>query len=60
MDPSKASETLLEQDPLSLSNKVPEWGTSLGDSLGEQAVFSSPTQHHQMLALVTQGCPTLF
>lgn len=47
MDPSKASETLQEQNPLSLSNKVPDWGTSLEDSLGEQAVLSAHTQHYK-------------
>lgn len=60
MDPSKASETLLEQNPLSLSNKVPDWGASLEDSLGEQAMLSAHTQHQQVPALLTLGCPTLF
>lgn len=60
MDPSTASETLLEQNPLNLSNKVPDWGTSLEDSLREQVVLSAHTQHRQVPALVTLGCPTLF
>lgn len=60
MDPSKASETLLEQNPLSLSNKVPDWGTFLEDSLGEQVVLSPHTRQQQAPALVTQGCPTQF
>lgn len=55
-----ASETLLEQNPLNLSNKVPDWGTSLEDSLGEQVVLSAHAQHRQVPALVTLGCPTLF
>lgn len=60
MDPSKASETLLEQNPLSLSNKVPDGGTFAEDGLGDQVVLSPHTQHQQVPALVTQGCPTLF
>lgn len=61
MDPSKASETLLEQNPLSLSNKSSWLGTSLEDSLRvKKVVLSAPTQHQQVPALVTQGCPALF
>lgn len=60
MDLSKTSETLPEQNPLSLSNKVPDWGTFLEDSLQEQAVLTTCAQYQQVPALITQGYSTHF
>lgn len=53
MDLSKASETLLEQNSLSLSNKVPDQGTFLEDSLQEQAILTTCAQYQQVPALIT-------
>lgn len=39
MDLHKASETLSEQNPHSLSNEVPCWETFLEDRLQKQAMF---------------------
>lgn len=53
MDLSKASETVLEQNSLSLSNKVPDQGTFLEDSLQEQAILTTCAQYQQVPALIT-------
>ena len=53
MDLSKASETLPEQNPLSLSNKVPDRGTFLEDSLQEQTMLTTCAQYQQVPTLIT-------
>lgn len=53
MDLSKASETLPEQNPLSLSNKVPDQETFLEDSLQKQVMLNTYAQYQQVPALIT-------